>query len=424
MSSNHFPCRPFSLRSNLTAARCLLALTALAFCLCTSRAAGQTGDNLSGPRQQLLDAVRLAGAPLFVHPRDPDDDFNDQWNRLFAIYQLRSASISDPQLDQAWSDIESQTKQCLLVLYRIAQIDNAKPSGLEIFAEAITSDNSQQAKDQTNKDAVNWLLSEAAMGMLRSQFRSAELNLENSIGELASVAGNLSPSQDSAAIGIQFGPSWDGTWDADSLQLTNFSGAAMDDAAIFVTVREASGSSRVHVYSVSHWDNGGTLAVNYPVSSGSYIPGEAAGTPASVTVTAMTANGSISSTFNLTQQVWDSMARAYCDPLKVSGHFLGGYTEDQTNQVYSPGVEFTLAGVSKLPIKSVTVYFWTGGAEPLGVTWNMGSDEMHQSGQIYDLRSPLFEQGDNALSAGSAPQHIALVFNLPDTSYQQVVRIY
>lgn len=399
-----------------------VALPALLFAALPLR--GQTDANAAWTRQQLLKAAALVGTPLSVHPRDADDDFNLQWNRLFAIYQLRGASISDPSLDQAWLDIQNKTWGCLQILYRIAKIDNAKPSGLGVVAEAITSDDSQQSKDQVNSDVLNWAVSTAAEAVLRSQFRDAEASLEGAIGELSSVAESLSPSPLSGGLSIRYMPAWRGVFDGDYFEVENNSGAIIESAAIFVTVRDARGSSRVHVHSVDHWENGGKLSASYPYFAGSYLPYGAVGTPSSVTVTVVTPSQSVSSTYTLSQDEWDAIIRSYCSQLKVSGHFLARYVEDQTNQVYYPGLEFSFEGLRKLPVKSVAVYFWTGAADPIHATWTPDSDHVYEGGQNYDLRSAIFEQGANGLAPGSSPQHIAVVFELLDSNYQHVVRIY
>jgi hypothetical protein len=378
--------------------------------------AGESG------RRELIKAVSLAGTPLAKDPGGVNPtDFDEAWTRLWGLYQYRDWSIQNVELAGAWSGIERHTESGLLILSSIAKIDNSKPSGIEILWKMTRDNKTDQQKTDAQLTILERLAAEGQKVELEGKFRDAEADLYRSIGSLGNVGAQLAGQEIPHAMTIAYLPSWRGILPNDTLEVRNTSGEDLDYGALVVTVHDKNGQSLTHVHYVDRWPNGSVLLARYPYKDSGYAYGKALPEPTSMDAALYLPSGTATASYTISQKEWDAIVASYCSRLRFGGNFLGEYT-DSNSQTQPPGFQFSFEGLSELPVKSVTITFWSSDETQRGAIWKI--DGPLEAGKAYPYRTSLFSNGGPAFSAASPPKHVDITLGLAGTDHEVQVRFY
>jgi hypothetical protein len=362
--------------------------------------------------EEFRNAAVVSGTALVADPARQDTDYSAAASRLLALYNNRTLTFQNPELTKAWAQIETETGAGMQILNRIGAIDQTKPSGYQILANAVQND--PEANREAGNDFISRLASEFDKASLEQQFRQTADGLEASIGTLGQAGDGLTHGDMSNALAVQYLPSWDGTYWGDLLKITNTTGNALQNAVVVATVRQSDGSSRVHVHYVDQWQAGATLEALYPYGSTDYADAETGNRPENVDVALYVRNGEARSSYALTPQEWEKRVQGYSGGVSFTGHYLGSYSD--TNGSYPPGFQLHYEGnLPTLPVTSVEVRFSydTNSAIP-DYVWTPSGPLA--SGTEYPIR--------NAALSGDNPGHIDLTVHFAETDYAAQTRIF
>ena len=381
-----------------------------------TRLEGQWEDQKRAARwEELRKTVVLAGTPLVEKPETSVRDFQAQEARLLALHNSGKLEADNPELVKAWARIETAADTGLLILERIREIDNHKPSGPEILGKIVADD------EKTNREfwetLASRLNSEVDKSNLKSEFRKAEQDLNAAIGDLQRMADVLSGRELPNGISVQYWPSWEGTVWGDTFEVQNASDSALQNAVVFTTVHMSDGSSRVHVHYVEQWQSGAWLKAVYPFEAGDYANAETGSHPDNVDVTLYLPSGRVKTSYALTAEEWDKKVGAYCGGLIFSGNYLGAFENSEGR--HPPGFQFQFQGLSTLPVASVEVRFTSGSGEiRSGVGYYEPGTKL-ASGEFHPVRSPQLDS-----ETPDPPSHIDYILRFAGVNYQREVHAY
>ncbi|HVZ85133.1 MAG TPA: hypothetical protein VG893_15770 [Terracidiphilus sp.] len=361
-------------------------------------------------------AAVTAGFHLDSAAHSQDPDYNAESGRLLAINAKSSQQFTNPELSKAWAQIVADSGAGMVILERIGRIDAEKPSGYEILSKALQDDSPEQERE-VERAASARIADEMDKAALQQDYRETESQLDNAIGALAQIAEGLGEPASNAALGVQFYPSWDGTYWGDEVVVQNNSAASLDNAVEVVTVNYANGS-RTHVHYSDAWPAGASLKAMYPYRDSDYVAGQAtpAGLrPQSVDVAVYTAGGVAHGDLPVTDASWDDTIRSYCAKLTFSAQYLGAYTDDDGQQ-FAPGFKFAFQGLNGLPIRAVTAQITDAAGASHSVRWSYDAGAHLNPGDEQALRSDLVD--------ASPPAHLAFTLSLADSGYEPTVTVY
>jgi hypothetical protein len=374
--------------------------------------------------QELVRAASIAGAPLSASPASETLDFSYQWLRLSRLYRYQDWDASNPALARAWLAIQQRTRQCLLILTAIAEIDRTKPSGMEVFEKMLRDNRTDAQKRDTTLTFIDWAIAQGRKGDLEKQFRQSEADLFRAIGALRQVGDNLSRYSTASGIDAAYFPSWLGVFANDELVLHNVSGQDWENAAVAVTVHQRDGNDIVHLHYIDRWRSGEAMQAYYPYRGTDYAVPEAAADPVAVDVALYLPSQTVTARYLLPPQEWDRLVHSYCSRLRFTGTFLGPYVESQTNRRLPPGFQFSFSGLPRLPVKEVVIQFFAGDTEDAntaqGVIFQV--NDVLKPDTLYPYRTELFDSG--VLSRMDAPKHVHLILKLSGTTDEEEIRFF
>jgi hypothetical protein len=378
----------------------------------------------------LRKAIVIAVTPLTENPQIVSSDYSHQKAGLLEIYNNRELEFDNIEVTKAWTQITTDATMGLLALQRIGKIDNDDLSFPDFLSKGVQA---LQGDDQASRNAAATLTDMGAKVIdresLKERFRRTEASLNNSMDGLIESATSLSHKEIPGALSVQYFPSWQGRFLADSLRIQNTSGSTLRDGAVFVKVHMKDGTSKVHVHYVNSWQNGSTLGALYPYSATDYASAQTGEEPTSVEVLVYLPSGTSRATYVLTPDEWDKIVASYCSRLTFNGKWLSPYIEAVTGKPYDSGFEFDFEGLQTLPVKSVEVRF----TSPISGTvygdmiftfsppYNVASGQpLRNAG----LNSPPEEQDKGPGDGPPPPGHVEYIVNFSDANYQHVVHVY
>jgi hypothetical protein len=357
-------------------------------------------------------AAVIAGTALVDSPPTQAMNYGTEASRLLAIYGDRTVTFQNPELAKAWTQIETDTGTGMQILHRIGFIDQTKPSGYEILANAMQND--RQANQEASNELVARLMNEFDKANLEQQFRQTADGLDTSIGALGQAGDGLTHEDLGSALSVGYLPSWDGTYWGDVLAVANTSGSALQNAVVVATVRMSDGSSKVHVHYVDQWQTGATLRALYPYGGTDYANTGTGNHPENVDVALYVRDGEARSSYALTAEEWGKRIQGYSAGASFSGHYLAGYSDG--NGTYPGGFQLEYQGsLPTLPVTSVEVRFSTdGSSDAPDYVWTPGARLV--AGTDYPIRA-------DALN-GDTPGHIDLTIHFAETDYAAQAHVY
>lgn len=361
---------------------------------------------------ELRKAVIIAGTPLVDHPQALSRGYDDEAARLVALHNSSKLDFENPELGKIWAQIETETGTGLLILQRIGNIDNTKPTGPEIVGKAFQNDD--KASQEFWRELSDRVGKEVDKSALEEQFRHTEARLNSSIAGLQEIANGLSRKETPNALSLRYLPSWEGTYAGDEVEVQNTSGSTMQEAIVFVTVRMKDGGARVHAHYVDQWQNGSKLRAFYPYSATDYANAETGANPANVEAAVYLPSGTARARYVLTPEEWNRLAKSYCSDLTFGGNYLAAY--QGADQRYPAGFQFQFQGLPTLPVRSVELRFTSITGDVHGAIWTYQPGTKLESGKAYPYRSELLD--------GETPSHIDYIVKFSDTDYEQDVHAY
>src|SRR5277367_630236 len=374
-------------------------------------------DRLARQREELRKAVVTAGSPLVDDPQMQATDYSAAAMKLAALYGNRKLEFDDPELSKTWAQIETQADEGLMMLQRIARVDNETPSGYEVVARVLEDDNSNNQDDSPlAREGAAWIAMKLDESQMEGKFRAAEEKLDTSLGGLQTIADGLSRNELQSAIAVDYLPSWEGTFWGDEVEVQNTSGTTLENAAVFVTVHQNEGGSKTHLHYVKQWPNGAKLRALYAYSATDYEDAQAVANPDSVDVAVYVPAGTARAKYVLTPEEWDKRVEAYCSGLTFTGNYLAPYAEDISNQQYHAEYQFSFQGIKTLPVKSVELRFTSSSGAVQSAVWTPNQMQRLTAGQPFPIRSELLD--------GDAPAHIEYIVSFPDSGYQKEIQAY
>jgi hypothetical protein len=380
--------------------------------LWTSWIARVNDEKTTARYEEFRKAVVIAGTPLVDSPPTQSVDYNAAASRLLALYNNRALTFDNPELSKDWAQIETATSTGMQILNRIGTIDQTKPSGYQILANAVQND--PQANQQASNEMVARLMSEFDKANLEQQYRQTGDGLDTSIGALGSAGDGLTHTDLANAVSVSYLPAWDGTYWGDVLEVANTSGNALQNAVVVATVRLTDGTVKSHVHYVDQWQAGAKLRAIYSYGSTDYANAQTGNHPENVDVALYVRGGEARSSYALTTPEWEKAVQSYSAGSSFTGHYLAGYSD--SNGTYPAGFELQYqGGLPTLPVTSVEVRFSsdTDSATP-DYVWTP-SDRM-VAGTVYPIRA-------DALN-GDTPGHIDLIVHFAETDYTEPTHIY
>jgi len=363
--------------------------------------------------QELRRAVLLAGTPLAEDPPSNVRDYKDQVSRFMAIHNAGNLDVKNPELIKVWAHIEASAETGLMILQRIGEIERDKPSGYELFAKYVTSD--ENSSHEFWPALADRLRREADKSRLEAQFRETELNLNSAAGELQAVANGLSHKDRTGGISVEYTPSWQGIFLGDTVEVRNTSDQVLEPALLFVTVRMKGGASNVHIHYTNQWQSGTTLKALYRYLPTDYANSQTGSDPENVEAAIYLPNGTAVASHLISSEEWDKKVRGYCSGLRFGGNYLAAYADD-SGQRFNAGFQFQFQGLPMLPVKSLEVRFTSPTGEIQSATGNYDPGSRLKSGEPYPLRSPQLD--------GVQPSHIDYVLSFWGTNYQHQLHLY
>jgi hypothetical protein len=304
-------------------------------------------DESSEQREQLKNAIVIAGTPLEEGPEPRTMDFNYQKGRFLALYEQRKLETKNPYLSKSWINIQSNTDTGIAILQRISELEN-----VNAFSEAANL----AAHDQTLNGAVLLAGHYTDVAQARAKFLETEADLNIAIASLKEAVNALSQNQLSKMVDVKYLPSWEGAYPGDMLLVKNSSRTPIEHASVIVSVKMSDGPTQTHVHYVDHWLPGANLGAIYPYRDTDYANSETSDHPEGVDVTIFLPSGTSHTSIPLGPEEWDRITRSYCKDVHIQGEFLGPYTEDVSNKIGHSGYKLTLTGLS-LPLDSVDIKF-------------------------------------------------------------------
>lgn len=292
-----------------------------------------------------------------------------EWERLARIVQYDQPVSNDPNAQAIWEQAQAHAREALVALAGIHQIDNDKPSDWNTVVsgfKAAMEDTKNKRRTEWGSDVWVRLVAEGRKSLFQSDFRTAEAALDRKLTELASTAGGFTTG---AGIRITHLPSWQGAYDNDLVSLKNETGTDLAAAAIFVFIQGKDGAVKTHLHRVAGWNKDQNLVFRYPFEGSDYFDAGTVTEPGRVTVAVFSQDASFRAIKSWNAPDFDDTVRGYLSDVRLTGIFLGEYREEGTNELYFPGVKFSIEGVHRLPIRRIKVRFTRRG-ETQEVYWD------------------------------------------------------
>jgi hypothetical protein len=371
--------------------------------------------------EELRKAVVVAGTSLVENPQMQPRDYEDEAARFVSLHNSAKLEIQNPELIKVWGQIQVDTSRGLLILEKIAEIDNNKPSGYEILAKGLKDAATDAAQDNNRAVRDFWTTTlerirmEAEKSDREKIFRETEASLNDSVGGLQRVAAGLSGKELPNTVSVQYFPSWEGRLWGDAVEVENTSDGALDNAIVVVAVRMTDGSSKTHVHYVDHWQSGARLKAWYPYKPTDYASAQTGDNPGNVDVAVYQPGGTAKATYTLTQEKWDEIVKGYCSRLTFSGNYLQPFPGDEEIDHHS-GFQFMFEGLPTLPVESVEVRFTSSTRDVRSVTVHYAPGTELRAGRFSALRSADLD--------GPDPSHIDYILRFSGTKYQHEVHHY
>lgn len=370
--------------------------------------------------EEFRKAAAIVGDPLSDNPKLAAGDFDAQAGRLIALHDSNLA-FKNPELSKVWAEIETNTSRGLLILEKIGEIDEKIPSDTNMLGKLVKT-GVQQDEAATREflgTATDWISNQIDKHGREEKFREMESNLDVSISHLKGIADGLTRRKLSFSPTVRYFPAWEGTFDADEVDVENTSHKSLENAIVFVSVRMDDGSSTTHLHYVPQWKDGARLGALYPYKAAAYVNAQTGRHPENVDVDIYTVDGATRASYALTPDEWGRIVQSYCSHATFDGQFLAAF-DDSTGH-HPAGFQFLFRGLPALPVKSVEYIFRSSNNEVLA-----DDVEVFQDGTKLEPGhfTPLSTYRSAKLDVPDPPGHIDYVLRYSGTNNEQKLHLY